>query len=306
MTEKYIPPKSAQASAKKVLAWREKYGDEVKGMTQVGWTRANQLASGEPISLDIVKRMAQFNRHRKNSTINPKYKDTPWKDRGYVAWLGWGNTEAIDWAIKISQSISKEADMEKEQNYIYGTVYKTNIYTCKATGSYFTQCEQCKAYQYIDSESDGYCEECEAPLGDAHNDFIDSDYIEQMRLSYMQSINDKINKLDELVLSLLKGNDINLLDYIKSSVHHVGIRHNNFSKENGFVVDTHIVKEKFETFGNEYESVEWKAGFVVSNEIFQKVKSNEYNGFSFGGMGLRENINTISDDNEDDEEEDDE
>lgn len=197
-------------------------------------------------------------------------------------------------------------EKQKEQNYVYGTVYKTNIYTCKATGSYFTQCEQCKAYQYIDDKSDGYCGECEVPLGDAHNDFIDSDYVEQMRLSYMQSINDKINKLDELVLSLLKGNEINLLDYIKSSVHHVGIRHNNFSKDNGFVVDTHIVKEKFEAFENEYESLEWKAGFVVSDEIFQKVKSNEYNGFSFGGMGLREKINTISDNNEDDEEEDDE
>jgi len=38
------PPKSAQSAAKKVLEWKEKHGDEVKGMTQTGWTRARQIA----------------------------------------------------------------------------------------------------------------------------------------------------------------------------------------------------------------------------------------------------------------------
>jgi hypothetical protein len=99
---KFQPPESAKNNARQVLEWREKYGDEVKGMTSVGWIRANQLASGEQISLDIVKRMARFNRHRKNSAVAPEYKDTPWKDAGYVAWLGWGGDSGINWAIEIS------------------------------------------------------------------------------------------------------------------------------------------------------------------------------------------------------------
>ena len=84
------------------MNWKKKYGSEVKGMTPVGWARARQLASQSEIPLSTVKRMAAFNRHRKNAAVDPKFKDTPWKDRGYVAWLGWGGTSGIDWAIKIS------------------------------------------------------------------------------------------------------------------------------------------------------------------------------------------------------------
>ena len=100
-------PQSATNNAKKALRWKEEHGDEVKGMTAVGWTRANQLASRRKLSYETIARMAAFNRHRKNSAIDPKYKDTPWKDRGYVAWLGWGGTSGINWAIKKAESIRK-------------------------------------------------------------------------------------------------------------------------------------------------------------------------------------------------------
>lgn len=108
------PPESAQSAAKRALAWRDKYGDEVKAMTPVGWIRARQLASGKPLSMDIVKRMAQFNRHRKNADVNPKYKDEPWRDNGYVAWLGWGGTSGIDWAIAQVNKANREQESAKE------------------------------------------------------------------------------------------------------------------------------------------------------------------------------------------------
>ena len=100
-------PQSATNNAKKALRWKKEHGSEVKGMTAVGWTRANQLASRRKLSYETIARMAAFNRHRKNSAIDPKYKDTPWKDRGYVAWLGWGGTSGINWAIKKAESIRK-------------------------------------------------------------------------------------------------------------------------------------------------------------------------------------------------------
>jgi len=100
----YQPPKAAQGNARKVLRWRKEHPNEIRGMTQVGWTRARQLASGKPISLDIAKRMAAFNRHRQNAEVDPKFKSEPWRDAGYVAWLGWGGTTGIDWAIGVSQA----------------------------------------------------------------------------------------------------------------------------------------------------------------------------------------------------------
>ena len=114
-------PAAAKANAKKALEWRDKYGrEEVDAGTPVGWARANQLASGENLSADTVKRMAAFNRHRKNSKIAAEYKDTPWKDRGYVAWLIWGGDEGVDWAIEKS----KEIDAVKEK--IYNTMEQFN------------------------------------------------------------------------------------------------------------------------------------------------------------------------------------
>ena len=101
-------PQSATNNAKKVLRWREEHGDEVKGMTRVGWTRANQLARKQKISRDTIARMASFKRHEKNAKINPDFKSTPWKDKGYVAWLGWGGTSGINWAINKLKQIDKK------------------------------------------------------------------------------------------------------------------------------------------------------------------------------------------------------
>ena len=101
-------PQSATNNAKKVIAWKKKYGSEVKGMTQVGWTRAGQLARREKLSRSTIARMASFKRHEKNAAIDPKYKSTPWKDKGYVAWLGWGGASGVNWAINKLKSIDKK------------------------------------------------------------------------------------------------------------------------------------------------------------------------------------------------------
>ena len=101
-------PTSARNNACKVIKWKEEYGDEVDGMTQIGWIRANQLCNGENISEETIARMSGFQRHQKNSEVAPEYKDTPWKDRGYVAWLGWGGTTGINWAADKLKSIRNE------------------------------------------------------------------------------------------------------------------------------------------------------------------------------------------------------
>ena len=101
-------PAAAKKNAQMAIDWKEKYGrEEVDAGTAVGWARAHQLAKGENISADTVKRMASFNRHRKNSTIDPELKDTPWKDKGYVSWLIWGGDEGVDWALEKSKEIDE-------------------------------------------------------------------------------------------------------------------------------------------------------------------------------------------------------
>ena len=99
-------PQSATNNARRMLDWREKYGrDEVQGGTSVGWQRANQLANREALSLSTVKRVNSFlARHEDNAKIDPKYKDTPWKDKGYVAYNLWGGASMVSWAKRISEN----------------------------------------------------------------------------------------------------------------------------------------------------------------------------------------------------------
>ena len=102
-------PSAAKANAQKAIDWKEKYGrDEVEAGTAVGWARAHQLAKGENLSADTVGRMSSFNRHRKNATISPDLKDTPWLDKGYVSWLIWGGDEGVDWAMATMDKLKKE------------------------------------------------------------------------------------------------------------------------------------------------------------------------------------------------------
>ena len=109
--DSYDAPEAARNNAKKVLKWRDEHGDAVAGMTQVGWTRANQLASGERLSRDTVGRMASFfGRHEKNKAVAPEYKNEPWRDAGYVAWLGWGGDTGAQWAAGIVGNVSESCD----------------------------------------------------------------------------------------------------------------------------------------------------------------------------------------------------
>lgn len=116
-------PDAAKNNACKVLKWRDEYGDEVKGMTQIGWTRANQLCKGENISEETIARMSAFQRHQKNADVAPEFKSTPWKDAGYVAWLGWGGTTGINWASNKLKSIRNDMSFSvfnAEQRMVVG------------------------------------------------------------------------------------------------------------------------------------------------------------------------------------------
>lgn len=100
--DRYKVPESARNNARQVLKWREEHPDEIEGMTDVGWGRARQLAENEYIGVETVRKMAAFNRHRKNSKVAEEFEDEPWKDAGYVAWLGWGGDTGVDWAREIT------------------------------------------------------------------------------------------------------------------------------------------------------------------------------------------------------------
>lgn len=85
-------PQAARVNAQRALNIKEQYGTNCG--TPVGWARANQLAKGENITRETIARMSAFERHRDNSTGDPK------KDCGALMWLAWGGTEGIEWASR--------------------------------------------------------------------------------------------------------------------------------------------------------------------------------------------------------------
>lgn len=125
----YVAPAAAAKEAQQAIDWKKEHGDEVTAMTRVGWARAHQLAKGENLSLNTVKRMAAFARHKKNSKLNPELKDTPWRDNGVVSWKGWGGDAGIEWAQKIVDGLKEENGAGEEgtdellQTYLKSTPY---------------------------------------------------------------------------------------------------------------------------------------------------------------------------------------
>ena len=105
-------PQSATNNAKRVKNWIDKYGrDEVDGMTEVGLARMNQLIAREKLSLSTLKRTFSFLSRTKGggyNKINPDFQDTPWKDKGYVAYLGWGGEAMLNYTERKLKQIENE------------------------------------------------------------------------------------------------------------------------------------------------------------------------------------------------------
>jgi len=108
----FKPPKSVADAASKGLEYREKASPSNKGgLTPAeaskqgigsGVQRAVNLKNRDNISPDVIRQMvAFFSRHEKNKSIAPEHRDTPWNDKGYVAWLIWGGDPGKAWATKI-------------------------------------------------------------------------------------------------------------------------------------------------------------------------------------------------------------
>lgn len=101
-TQTFKPPQGVASAAQRALDARKKHGDKVKGGTRVGWTRANQLANREPVSLETVRRMHSFfSRHDGNQKVDSENEDFKWADNGYTAWQIWGGNAGKRWAKEI-------------------------------------------------------------------------------------------------------------------------------------------------------------------------------------------------------------
>lgn len=113
-----VPPEAAQNAAQDALNARADDDIEVNGMTDHGWARAEQLASGEELApSDIVggrgAMAAWWSRHGPDiltsdgETLSGTDKDNPWADNSYTAGKGWGGITGMKWALRKGNEIKR-------------------------------------------------------------------------------------------------------------------------------------------------------------------------------------------------------
>jgi hypothetical protein len=94
-------PESVRNNAKRGIELNEKVNN--KCATQVGKVRAQQLANGEGVSVDTIKRMYSY-----LSRAEVYYDQGTPEDCGYISYLLWGGKSAKSWAESKLKSLENK------------------------------------------------------------------------------------------------------------------------------------------------------------------------------------------------------
>ena len=112
----FTPPRGAQESAKRALEVRADKPPSQRGMTPVGIARARDLANGQTLSPETVRRMlAYFTRHEVDK------QGSTWDEqgKGWQAWNGWGGDAGFSFARKVVKQMNT-ADEKSTALRAYG------------------------------------------------------------------------------------------------------------------------------------------------------------------------------------------
>jgi hypothetical protein len=104
----YTPSEAVRRTARRALQWIDE-GKAGSGFTAVGRRRANDLANGKAVSLDIVQRRASyFARHEVDKQATGfREGERGFPSAGRVAWDAWGGDAGKLWSSTI---LKYEAD----------------------------------------------------------------------------------------------------------------------------------------------------------------------------------------------------
>jgi hypothetical protein len=139
-------PQAVVDAAKQGIKRNEALGN--KCGTQVGKTRAQQLAQRQPISLDTVKRMFSFlSRQKDNYDLAVSRRD--YDACGYISYLLWGGPSALTWSNKI---LNQQENLSEEDQIVQDTIIE-NMITEGIIKEEMKKLTECK-HNYISDLSD--------------------------------------------------------------------------------------------------------------------------------------------------------
>jgi len=108
------PPKAVRSAARRALDWIGE-GKAGGGFTSVGRARASQLASGESVSLETLKRMKSFfSRHEVDkNALGFSQGEKGYPSPGRVSWDAWGGDAGFAWAESMVARAEKDEEVAK-------------------------------------------------------------------------------------------------------------------------------------------------------------------------------------------------
>jgi hypothetical protein len=113
--ETFTPPKAVRSAARRALDWiaEDKAGS---GFTGVGRARANQLASGEQVTMATLKRMKSFfSRHEVDKdAVGFSQGEKGYPSAGRVAWDAWGGDAGFAWAESMVAQDEKKIEKHNQ------------------------------------------------------------------------------------------------------------------------------------------------------------------------------------------------
>ena len=118
MADTYTPTDAMSNAAKRALKWKED-GKATGAGTQVGWTRAGQLARKDSLSLDTVKRMYSFfSRHEVDKKGKGFYDGPEFPSNGRIMWDAWGGDAGFSWSRAIvNREKNKDSKINKSDDW---------------------------------------------------------------------------------------------------------------------------------------------------------------------------------------------
>lgn len=125
--ETFTPPEGVQEAAQRALEWIAE-GHAGSGFTDVGRARAAQLARGDGVSEETIRRMASFlARHEGDSRAEGfSAGEEGFPSAGRVAWDAWGGDPAVSWTRDVIAGL--ETDKQYDPDDMILTPRQTVMY----------------------------------------------------------------------------------------------------------------------------------------------------------------------------------
>ena len=261
-------PQYIVENAKKALKYIEETGNPQDCLTPVGRRRVSDLASGKPISGDILKRMKAYaDRHKKDLLASKSFED----GCGLLAWYSWGLDETGRVEEYLERKLKQiEEEFEIQVSGLSPYVDQTGLEKKP------TIVERKFNYDYEKQEITGAA-------------IIPNKFIlrrDEMGNPYYVYFSEETTK--KLAEGFFKQKQVSLNEALN-------IEHTDEKAEDAFIVESWIVndpeKDKSKSLGLDYPIGTWVITAKIDNpQLWKDIKNGKYNGFSIEGYFLEKII----------------